>query len=104
MEIRSLRGRYARLQAELSKAYAEQPWPSGRIDRLAEEIAATERAISALGAQPGDAAGPTAGAVHEVGARPHQRSALVAMTRLTPFGRPVAAVVEASCRIVPSQA
>jgi hypothetical protein len=49
MGLDQLTGRYRRLQQELAAAYAEEPWPAGRIDRLALDIAETERAIAALG-------------------------------------------------------
>ena len=44
-----LMGRYSRLRQELSNAYGQRPWHSDRIDRLASELAATERDIAALG-------------------------------------------------------
>ncbi len=47
MDLDQLMGRYFRLKQELSIAYKTQPWHSGRIDRLADEIAATEREIAA---------------------------------------------------------
>lgn len=40
--------RYTRLREELSTAYGRQPWSAERIDRLAERLVATERAIAAL--------------------------------------------------------
>ena len=46
MTLDQLMGRYFRLQQELSIAYAQQPWHSGRIDRLANELADTERQIA----------------------------------------------------------
>jgi len=48
MELEQLMGRYFRLKQELSLAYKSQPWHSGRIDRLADDLAATEREIAAL--------------------------------------------------------
>jgi len=48
MDFEQLMGRYSRLQHELSVAYATQPWPSALIDRLAADVAATEREIAAL--------------------------------------------------------
>ena len=47
MELEQLMGRYFRLQQELSLAYREQPWHSARVDRLADDLAATEREIAA---------------------------------------------------------
>ncbi|HWH81552.1 MAG TPA: hypothetical protein VNU71_04880 [Burkholderiaceae bacterium] len=46
MSIEQLMGRYFRLQQELSIAYNARPWHSTRIDRLAGELAATEREIA----------------------------------------------------------
>lgn len=48
MDIEQLMGRYFRLKQELSIAYRAQPWQSGKIDRLADDLAATEREIAAL--------------------------------------------------------
>ena len=48
MDLEQLMGRYFRLKQELAIAYKAQPWQSGRIDRLADELAATEREIVAL--------------------------------------------------------
>ncbi len=52
MDLEQLMGRYFRLKQELAIAYKAQPWQSGRIDRLADELAATEREIARL--QPAD--------------------------------------------------
>ncbi len=52
MDLEQLMGRYFRLKQELALAYKAQPWHSGRIDRLADELGATERRIAAL--QPSD--------------------------------------------------
>ena len=48
MDFEQLMGRYSRLQNELSIAYATMPWPSALIDRLAADVATTEREIAAL--------------------------------------------------------
>lgn len=48
MELEPLMGRYFRLKQELSIAYRSRPWLGGRIDRLADDLAATEREIGAL--------------------------------------------------------
>lgn len=48
MELEPLMGRYFRLKQELTIAYRAQPWHSARIDRLADDLAATEREIGAL--------------------------------------------------------
>lgn len=48
MELEPLMGRYFRLKQELSIAYRARPWQSGRIDRLANDLAAAEREIGAL--------------------------------------------------------
>ena len=47
MELDQLMSRYFRLRQELSIAYNAQPWHSGRIDRLANQLALTEREIAA---------------------------------------------------------
>ena len=47
MDDGQLTGRYSRLKQELALAYAERPWQSARIDRLANEMAAVEREIAA---------------------------------------------------------
>ncbi len=52
MHLEQLMGRYFRLKQELAIAYNAQPWQSRRIDRLANELAATEREIAAM--QPPD--------------------------------------------------
>jgi len=46
MEQKDVLERYERLKRELAEAYAERPWQSGRIDRLAAEIVAVERLLS----------------------------------------------------------
>lgn len=48
MDLEQLSGRYRRLKDELSAVYDQQPWPTGRIDRLAHEMAEAEQAIAAL--------------------------------------------------------
>ena len=48
MDLEQLMGRYFRLKQELAIAYKAQPWQTGRIDRLADELSATEREIAAL--------------------------------------------------------
>lgn len=48
MDPEALRGRYERLRRELATAYQELPWQSSRIDRIAEELALTERELLAL--------------------------------------------------------
>ena len=48
MQLEPLMGRYFRLKQELAIAYRTRPWHSGTIDRLANDLAATERAIGAL--------------------------------------------------------
>jgi hypothetical protein len=47
MELDQLLDRYHGLQQELSVAYDSRPWPSRRIDGIAEDLMATERAIAA---------------------------------------------------------
>ncbi len=98
MDLDQLNGRYLRLKDELASAYAQQPWPTGRIDRLAEEIAQTERAIAAIEAstpqESADESGadlakeissPAPTASPSVG-KPASRTPSVARNRLTPFG------------------
>ncbi len=48
MELEPLMGRYFRLKQELSIAYLARPWLGSKIDRLADDLAATEREIGAL--------------------------------------------------------
>ena len=48
MTLEQLTTRYFRLQQELSIAYQQRPWHSGRIDRLAKDLATTEREIGGL--------------------------------------------------------
>ena len=45
---KQLMGRYRRLQKELSVAYSMVPWQMGWINRLANDLAMTEREIAAL--------------------------------------------------------
>jgi hypothetical protein len=52
VELEPLMGRYFRLRQELSIAYRSRPWQSGYIDRLADDLAATEREIGAVQAAP----------------------------------------------------
>jgi hypothetical protein len=42
-----LMARYSRLRQELTDAFARQPWHGDHIDRLANELAQTERGIAA---------------------------------------------------------
>lgn len=49
-----LKGRYLRLQRELSAAYEARPWHPGQIDRLVEQIAQTERELAARSADAPD--------------------------------------------------
>lgn len=48
MDIEQLMGRYFRLQQELSIAYKARHWQTAHIDRLADDLAATEREIAGL--------------------------------------------------------
>lgn len=48
MDLEQLMGRYFRLKQEFSIADLAPPWQSGRIDRLADDLTATEREIAAL--------------------------------------------------------
>ena len=48
MELEALIGRYSRLKQELSIAYRTWPWHVNLIDRLAGDLAATERDITTM--------------------------------------------------------
>jgi hypothetical protein len=48
MDLEQLMGRHFRLRKELSLAYRTRPWHSGHLDRLADDLAATARAIASL--------------------------------------------------------
>ena len=52
MNTEQLAGRHARLRRELTQAFAAPAWRTGQIDRLADELAETERELAA--AQPID--------------------------------------------------
>lgn len=47
MNIEQLAGRCLRLRQELAVAYSSVPWNTGLIDRLTDELAATERGMAA---------------------------------------------------------
>ena len=51
MDLEQLTGRYIRLKQELADAYKAEPWQRGRIDRLANELCATEHEIAAIQAR-----------------------------------------------------
>lgn len=42
----SLMERYRRLQQDLARAYRDLPWQSNQIDRIADELQATEQALA----------------------------------------------------------
>lgn len=46
MSLDQLMGRYFRLKQELAIAYSHTPWQSRLIDRIAGDLAATERLIA----------------------------------------------------------
>lgn len=48
MGFTELNGKYRRLRSELEEAYAAPAWNRPKIDRIADEIAATERALSSI--------------------------------------------------------
>lgn len=48
MNLEQLTGHHARLQQDLATAYDAVPWNAGEIDRLADDLASTEREIAAL--------------------------------------------------------
>ena len=52
MGFTELTGKYRRLRSELEEAYAAPAWNRPKIDRIADEIVATEWALSTL--QPHD--------------------------------------------------
>ena len=62
MELEALIGRYSRLKQELSIAYRTWPWHVNLIDRLAEDLAATERDITTMRSarEAGNASAPEA--------------------------------------------
>lgn len=48
MGFNELSGKYRRLRHELEEAYSAPAWNRPRIDRIADEIAATERALASI--------------------------------------------------------
>ncbi len=48
MNLEQLKGRHTRLERELAAAFSALPWPAARIERLADELAETEREIAQL--------------------------------------------------------
>ena len=52
MTLDQLMGRYFRVKQELAVAHRQQPWHGSRINRLADDLTATEREIAAM--QPAD--------------------------------------------------
>lgn len=48
METDLLMNRYSALRHELSVAYQELPWQGSRIDQIADDLAETERALTAV--------------------------------------------------------
>ena len=48
MDLELLTKRYLRLAQELAIEYRVRPWVGSRIDRIANDIADTERAIASL--------------------------------------------------------
>ena len=51
MHLEQLMGKYRRLRAELDAAYGDGAWDTRRIDRIADEIAATERELAQADSQ-----------------------------------------------------
>ena len=82
MDLDQLNGRFQRLKDELAHAYAQEPWPTGRIDRLIEEISAAELAIAAVASRAPATAGPSAVPT----SKSTSRTPSVPRNRLTPFG------------------
>lgn len=66
MELEPLMGRYFRLKQELSIAYRTRPWHGGRIDRLADDLAATERELRAIQSARESVTEPTGGSTQHV--------------------------------------
>jgi len=52
MTPEQLTGKHARLRLELAEAHSAPAWRAGRIDRIADELAETERALAR--SQPAD--------------------------------------------------
>ena len=48
MDKEQLAGRYSRLRKELAAAYGLVPWNSEHIDRLADDLAETERQMATV--------------------------------------------------------
>lgn len=48
MSFAQLMGRYQRLKKDLATAYNARPWHSARINRLADDLSATERELKEL--------------------------------------------------------
>jgi|KBSMisStandDraft_5_1062788.scaffolds.fasta_scaffold2892380_1 hypothetical protein len=71
MNLEQLIGRHFRLQQELGIAYSTVPWHTGRIDRLTNDLAATEREIAALEALQQHQPGVTRLQVNSITAKPH---------------------------------
>lgn len=66
MDLVLLTKRYFQLTQELAVEYRARPWVTSRIDRVANDIAATERAIAQLhSAARHDASLLFSGAQHE---------------------------------------
>jgi len=86
MDLDQLNGRYQRLKDELARAYAQEPWPTGQIDRLIGEISTAELAIEAIGPQA--LATGEASTVPTSAGKSTTRTPLVSRNRLTPFGAP----------------
>ena len=63
MTYKELVGKYRRLRQELSAAYQEPHWRASYIDRLVDEISATEQSIASI-EQPG-AQDPTLGRLQQ---------------------------------------
>ena len=48
MGFNELTGKYRRLRSELEEAYAAPAWNRPKIDRIADEIVATEMALASV--------------------------------------------------------
>lgn len=48
LSLQQLLGKHARFERELANAFSAQPWPAALIERLTDELQATESEIEAL--------------------------------------------------------
>lgn len=48
LSLQQLQGKHARFERELAAAFGTRPWPAALIERLSDELQATESEIGAL--------------------------------------------------------